>query len=234
MPQIWSDTYLNQVLTDAAHDIVSQVNCLYHRFYLATTSGTPVYTLPEKVKGIKRITWRGKELTPVSWMELEAIAPGQAFVSSGVNVEGTASVPLFYALHPTNILDIKFYPTPNETLSNAGGDPLSPTPNEARCTISCWRAIDDSIPEATLPGYINRRTRKSFALWRAYGKEGIGQNTKASIYYKNRYKLLIELFHKINSGAFLAIQYQLNEGLPPRGRKPAKPVLPPNFEQVTF
>lgn len=234
MANIWSDTYLNQVLTDAAHDIVSQVNCLFHRFYLETTSGTPVYTLPDKVKGIKRITWRGKELTPLSWMELEALAPGNAFISVGVNTDGTASVPQFYALHPTNILDIKFYPTPNESLSSTGGDPFSPTPNEERCTISCWRAIDDSIPEATLPGYVNRRTRKAFALWRAYGKEGIGQNSKASMYYQKRYKLLIDLFRKINGGTFACIRYAFDEGLPPMGRRPAKPVLPPNFEQVRY
>lgn len=232
--QIWSDTYLNQVLLDAAHDIVGQVKCLFDRYYLATTAGTPVYTLPEYTKGVKRITWRGKELTPVSWMELEALAPGQAFVSSGVKVEGTSSVPQFYAFHPTNILDIKFYPTPNESLSATGGDPFSPTPNEERCTVSCWRAIDDAIPRATLPGYINRRTRKAYALWRAYGKEGIGQNSKASMYYQERYKFLIDMFRRINSGAFAVIRYQLDDGLPPRGRRPAKPVLPPNFEQVTY
>lgn len=231
---IWSDTYLNQVLSDAAHDIVSQVNCLFHRFYLTTVSGTPVYTLPDKVKGIKRITWRGKELTPLSWMELESIAPGQAFVSGAIKIEGSSSTPQFYALHPTNILDIKFYPTPNESLSATGGDPLSPTPNEARCTISVWRSIDDSIPEATLPGYVNRRTRKAYALWRAYGKEGIGQNHKASAYYKERYKFLIGLFRKINSGAFACIRYQLDEGLPPMGRRPTKPVLPANFESVRY
>lgn len=234
MANIWSDTYLNQVLTDSAHDIVSQVNCLFHRFYLATVSGTPVYTLPGKVKGIKRITWRGKELTPMSWMELEALAPGQAFVSTGVQTPNTASVPQFYALHPTNILDIKFYPTPNETLSDVGGDPLSPTPNESRCTISCWRAIDDTIPEATLPNYVNRRLRKAYALWRAYGKEGIGQNSKASLYYKQKYMLAISMFRKINAGAFACIRYQFDEGLPPMGRRPAKPVLPANFEQVRY
>jgi hypothetical protein len=231
---IWSDTYLNQVLLDAAFDINSEVPCLFHRFYLATTLGTSVYTLPDKVRGIKRITWRGIELDPLSWQEMEQMAPGLAFVDSGTKFEGSSSRPQFYALHPTNILDIKLYPTPSESFSAAGGDPYSPTVNEERCTISCWRQVDTTITTASLPSYIDRRTRKAFALWKAFGKEGKGQNSNASNYYKSRYGFLIKMFTKINAGCFLSTRYQIDDGLPPRGVKPAKPTLGPNFERVRY
>lgn len=231
---IWTDAYLNQLLQDAAHDIICEVPCLFHRFYLSTTNGLSVYTLDEKVRGIKRITWRGIELDPLSWQQMEAMAPGIAYVNSGNKFEGTSSRPQFYALHPTNIHDIKFYPTPSESLSAVGGDPYAPQPNEERCTISCWRNVDTAIASASLPGYIDRRTRKAFVLWKAFGKEGKGQNSRASDYYKARYQFLVKLFSQINAGCFASTAYQLDDRLPAQGRKPAKPTLGPNFERVRY
>jgi hypothetical protein len=234
MPSIWSDTYLNQLLDDAAHAVTSSVPCLSHRFYLATTSGLSVYTLPAKVNGIKRITWRGIELWPMSWQEMEQINPGLAYVNTGTRMEGTSSRPQYYALHPTNILDIRFYPTPSESFSATGGDPYSPQVNEERCTISCWRNIDTSDPTASLPTYIDRRTRKAYVLWRAFGKEGKGQNSRASLYYKQKYQYLINSFGLINAGCFTSTRYTLGDELPASNRKPAKPTLGPNFERVRF
>jgi len=234
MPTIWSDNYLNQLLQDAAHDITDEVNCLFHRFYLATTADISVYTLPDKVKGVKRVTWRGIELDPLSWQDMEAMAPGIAYVNNTTKFEGTSSRPQFYALHPTNIHDIKFYPTPSEAFVDTGGDPYSPQPNESRCTISCWRNIDTDIPAASLPTYIDRRTRKAYVLWKAFGKEGKGQNLTASDYYKQKYQFLLRFFSQINAGCYASTRYQLNDGLTRRSRKPAKPTLGPNFERVRY
>jgi hypothetical protein len=234
MANIWSDNYLNQLLIDAGADINNQVKALFHRFYLTTTSGTSVYTLPDKVKGIKRITWRGKELEPASWTDLLALAPGLSFVDAGDRVEGTSSVPLYYALHPTNIHDIKFYPCPNESLSATGGDPYKPTPNEERCTITCWRSSDTTDSLASLPNYIDRRTRKAYVLSQAFAKEGKGQDSKAAQYYLTKYNFLVQKFQQINSGCYTCIRYQLDDKLSNYGRKPAKPVLPPQFENIVY
>ncbi len=232
--QIWSDNYLYQVLSDAASDIVQEVDCLFHRFYLATTAGTPVYTLPDKVRRIKKITWRGIALDPMGWQDAEALFPSFANAGGSNNIDGSSSRPQYYALHPTNIKDIRLYPTPSETFVDTGGDPYKPLTNEARCTITCWRSIDLDDPLASLPTYIDRRTRKAYALWKAFGKEGPGQNSTASAYYLARYQFLMNAFKKINSGVYAAIRYTLNDGLDSFKKRPARPTLPPNFERVRY
>jgi hypothetical protein len=73
-------------------------------------------------------------------------------------------------------------------------------------------------------------------LWKAFAKEGKGQDLTASAYYEKKYNFLISQFTSINESVFLAKRYQLASDieLSARGARPAKPSLPPNFERVIF
>jgi hypothetical protein len=228
---IWSDSLLTQLTEDAAKAVNLTVPFAYHRFYLATTAGVSVYNLPEKVKSITRITWRGKKLEPLSWEEAMILYPGLVYADSSHKEEGSSSVPYHYVQHPTNRRHIRILPTPNESLLDTGGDPYAPLPNEAFCTVTCWRYWDET--EAPLPDYIDQRIRKAYALWKAFQKEGVGQDMKASSYYESKYEFLLEQFKRINSSVFVSKKYSLaSQNF--MGRRPPKPVLPPNFERVIY
>lgn len=235
---IFSDTLLNQLTSDAELAIVRDTQCLYHRFLLPVVAGTSVYTLPSKVNGVKRITYRGWKLEPVSWEELTILSPGTFFINDSNKEETSQSRPFWYALHPTNVSDIRLYPTPAETF-NANDptiDPYSPDSGPS-CIVSCWRNVDTSFidPTAVLPQYIDRRTRKAYVLWKAFEKDGPGQSLTAAKYYEARYKYLIESFRKINDGSFISKRYALDDGwLSLRGYKYPKPILPSNFERIIF
>lgn len=231
---IWTDALLDQLALDAAYDINNQVPCIFHRFFLATVAGIPIYTLPTKVRSIKRITYRGIKLDAVSWIEMEAIAPFAAWVSGSAHNDPSVGVPRFYAIHPTNIHDIRLYPTPADTYV-ATGDPYSPLAAEERCTITCWANYDPTGLDSQLPAYIDRRTRKAYTLWQAFKKEGKGQDTNAASFYKSKYEFLINLFKLINSGVFISKRYRLGQGTHDlqQGR-PAKPQLPATFERVRY
>lgn len=230
---IWADELLDQLATDAEQQINQDLAVLYHRFCFATVSGTSVYTLPAKVRGIKRITWRGKKLEPASWEELEILSPATVVVSPTTKIETSISEPWWYALHPTNVHDIRFYPTPNETF-DATGDPYSPTTGP-KCIIACWRNIDLTDSTASLPTYIDRRTRKSYILWKAFEKDGKGQNLTAAKFYKQKYNFLIEQFRSIDAGAYVSKKYSLGDGLLSidQYRYP-RPTLNPRFERVIY
>ena len=107
---IWSDSLLNQWQQDAKDYILNQVQCLFYKFYLPVQSGVSVYTLPAEVKSIKRVTWLGRKLEPLSWDELTIITPATVVVNSQTKIETSSSRPQWYALHPTNIKDIRLYP----------------------------------------------------------------------------------------------------------------------------
>ena len=228
---IWSDSFLNQLAEDAESQINYDVQCIFYRFFLPTTVGLSVYTLPSFVRSLLRITWRGKSLDPVSWEELQLLTPATVFVNSQVKIESVISKPLQYALHPTNPYDIRIFPTPNESLGTVG-DPYSPTPNEPFCTVTCFRSTDSNN---LLPTYIDRRTRKAFVLWKAFEAEGKGQNKLAAKYYKQKYQFLIERFRSINESCFVAKRYSLDDGmLTIDGFRYPRPIHSTNFERTIF
>lgn len=225
MPQIWSDAYIAQLTEDANKRIVQEVNCLYHRFMFATTAQTAIYTLPSKVRGVLRITVKGVPLDPVGWSDFQAIQFSSP-TGAGVNL-GT---PRIYALNYSNILAIGFYPTP-DTSFVAAGDPYSPDSSE-KCIISCWRNIDITDAASRLPDYIARRTQKAYVLWKAFGKEGRGQNLAAASYYEKKFFFLIDKFRKINEGAFVGKIYELGGSSTRALARPLAPRLPSNYSAV--
>lgn len=233
--QIWTDDYLNQLAVDAEQQINQDIPVIYQRFCFAVNSGQSVYTLPSFVRGIRRITWRGRKVDPVSFAEFGMLTPATAVQSNTTKIEGSSGRPYWYTLHPTNIFDIRFYPTPNETF-DATGDPYSPDFGP-KCIIACNRSIDSTFadPTAVLPTYIDRRTRKAYVAWKAFESEGKGQNLKAATYYKSKYQFLITQFLHINEGCYVSKQYSLDDGqLAMDNWRYPKPMLPSNFERVRY
>lgn len=227
---IWSEELLDQYVEDARKDIVNRVNCLFHRFYLATTAGTAVYNLATKVKTVTGVQWRGDYLDEISWIEMEQLS----FKDDGLQSIYSQSVPKYYSIHPSNSRAIYLYPTPSESLLATGGDPYSPVKDESRCTISCWAYRDDSVTELVLPDYVERRTIKAHVLSKAFLKDGKGQSLKASDFYNTKYEFLIDLFQRINVGVFLSKRYTLEPAENRVGGRPAGPSLPANFPRVRY
>lgn len=233
--QLWTDSYLDQLLTDAAQDINDTVNCLYDKMYITITENIGVYTLDPIVKKVLRVTWRGWKLEPISWDDLLALSPATSIVNPSVEVNTQIGRPQWYAMHPTNIYDIRLFPTPNESFTPTG-DPFSPEVNEPQCNVSFWRNIDLTNPLASLPTYIDQRTRKAYAAWRAFEKEGRGQSANAAMYYKKKYDFLVEQFRMINSSCFLSKRLTLNDNdvAINDGMRYPRPWLPANFERVIY
>jgi hypothetical protein len=233
---IWSDTQLNQLSLDAEQEINKRLNSvIFLKFYLNTTPGQSVYTLPWYVRTVSRITWLGRKVDAVSWSDLQQLTPATAWVSPTVSLETGQGRPLYYAMHPTNPWDIRFYPCPNQAFGQ-GPDPYSPDYGNY-CIVSAWRNIDYTYldPTALLPPYIDRRTRKAYVLSKAFALEGKGQNMKAAQYYSQLFEFLIEEFMKINSGCYVGQKYMLDDGeLSVDNFKYPKPILPSNFEIVNY
>lgn len=236
---IWSNTFLSKLAEDAEQAINIDLQAIYFKFCMATVSGQMVYTLPEYVRSVIRVTWRGKKLDPLSWEEMTLITPATVFVGAGDpgNINSVVGRPLYYGMHPTNPYDIRLYPTSDETFTTSGDDPWGPTVNGPACIVSCWRTTDTTFTDPTLllPSYIDRRTRKSWILWKAYGAEGKGQSLIASAYYKAKYNFLINQFRAINEGAFISKRYALGDGESGLNNfRYPKPTMPSQFERVIF
>jgi hypothetical protein len=238
--QIWTNQQLALWSADALADIAVNVPCIFARECLPITQGKSVYTLPNYVRTLRRVTWRGKSLEPASWEELQLLTPATVFldVGSSANIETSVSRPLFYAMHPTNPYDIRLHPCPNETFTiNGEPDPYSPIPNSPSCIIDYWREPDTTgtNPLISLPPYISRRTQKAYVLSVAFAAEGKGQDGNASNYYDKKYQFLLDQFRAINEGCFISKKYSLGDGmLDPQNYRYPRPMLGPNFERTIF
>ena len=237
---IWTDAQLNFWAQDALGQISTDVRCIWAREALQVTLGVSVITLPQYVRTLQRVTWRGKTLDSVMWEELQMLTPATVFTSlnSPQNIDGTVSRPLYYAMHPTNLYDIRLYPTPNESfLPSQIPDVFSPQPNEPGCVIDYWREPDTTgtNPIISLPTYVVRRTQKAYVLWKAFSAETKGQDLIAAQYYQIKYHFLIDQFRAINEGCFVSKKYAVEDGLLAiDGFRYPRPQLPANFERVIY
>ncbi len=227
MSLIWEDAYLARLAADGEQDIVNRVACLFHRYAINIVADTSLYTLPVKTSRIRRVTWKGVKLDPITFDDLCLLNPNYVWVDVSNKVDIPTGKPQFYVLHPTNINDIRFYPCPNVTITYDNTDVYG-AGIEANVIISCFRNIDDSAEPSRLPDYIYRRAVKAYVLWKAFLQEGKGQNIVASNYYKSKYEYYVLHFDKLNSDTFVSKKYALS-GNQPVNRMPARPVLPSRY-----
>ena len=279
---IWSESYLQQLDADAELSIVTDGDFVFERFALEIIEGQSTYTLPAHCRKIIQVSWLGRIIEAISFQEFLLLNQTAAVVSSSVRNEAPEGTPYWYALHPTNVRDIRFYPTPNasiaaqsvaisdtvalgDTISYSStstvnlGDSLSlsdsvsasmtgtafpPADNTIwggdignRVIVSCWRTADSNSTKNQLPEWAARRVKKAYVLWKAYAKEGRGQDTRAAQYYKEKYEWEVAQMNRINLGCYIARKYRLSaaELNPnPLDRRPSKPILPSNYEMVRY
>ncbi len=224
MPTIWSESYLSGLLSEAEKFISTKANIYWTREALTIVSGQSTYSLGAYIKNITAVTWKGIKLDPVSFDEANYLAYNSAVISESVKNEYSSSVPRFYTIHPTNTSVIRLVPTPNESLTPSGAEDLFGSDIGNHCIVSYYRVSDAS--SFVLPTYVSRRFKKAYALYRAFLKEGKGQNLVASKYYKQKFELLFSYFEKINSGAFISQRPALSETGRMIGGPPGAPQLP--------
>jgi hypothetical protein len=230
---VWTDVYLNQLIKDAEEEIVNDApKSIYFRYSLSTTAGISVYTLPSYIRGILRITWKGTKLDPLSATELSEMTPKSVVVSEATKVESTQSKPRYYSLHPNNYRNIRFFPTPNESIVGAASDEVNGADIDTKVIISGWRNPDPTDASIALPSFVARRTRKAYALAKAFAIEGKGQDLKAAEYYEDKYQSLIQLLKSISESTFLSKKHCLQPAPYFTHSHLATPVLPARFTEL--
>lgn len=241
---IWTPEYLAQLELEAELQIAEELKCIYDRVSLNITSGEAVYQLPEYVSDIIKITWLGIRLDPIPQIEypdwawnletsIEGAFEAEAFTDAYNIGQTVASTPqgkperYFFSTFGEN--KILFHPTPNENLVALTGD-LWNTNLDKGVIIEFYRT--PLSPNFELPKYIRRRTIKAYVLWKAFTREGDGQNLKAAKYWANKYIIQLarakQIIDRINS---VQIRSRSDATQYTSGRI-ARPKLPWNWQTV--
>lgn len=236
-----SSTTVNRLSQEGENDFAVEYPCIIKRISLTVTSGVALATLPDDVKSIKRITWKGYKLDPL---------PQRNFREVFQNATQTGR-PFWYVFNNVGQNVIQLFPAPNEDLplgsnlfdsltglfddqqglfdsftgANLGTDLFGA--NIPNCCIVEYYQIPDFV-NATIPNYFRRRLLKSYVLRGCFNIEGQGQNRKASEYYKNRWRFLKDKYGELLHDLHNKPRKLIVNGISSSYFFPGNPILPIN------
>ena len=240
---LWTNQYLDQLALEAEIFIAEDTKCIIRRISIPVYRDIVEYQLPDYVNNIRRVFYKGLRLNPIKGSGLEWINEsvedgafaGHAF-SDAYYIDGISSIngsngrsgskpfEYYYSTFGENV--IRFDPGIDQDIIEYS-DGLYDT-NIANAVIIEFYSVADGV-NFKIPDYIRRRTIKSYVLYKAFAKEGDGQNLQASEYWKGRYDLLLNRARSILNGVYSSCIYSRIDQNPRYKNLPARPVLPDNY-----
>ncbi len=228
---LWTNQYLADLATEAEIQISTEVNAIYVRFPLDVTLAQSVYDFQnvvpaQRLTGIIRVTWQGWTVHPVFQNQLRNnIIPLKPW-----NGDIISSRPFMYMRMGYGLDGIKFFPAPNASITYDNTDITTQTGITNNVIVSGWRIADPTGTAYRIPDYVRETLVRYYVMWRAYKKEGKGQNLEASKYFEQKYIKLLGRFKTIVSQLFTCRTHGMRDPfMNTYGHRPPRPSLPVNF-----
>lgn len=223
---IWTDTYLASLLSDAEQDISHDLRCIAQRFSLEIHAGQDIYDIPDNVTGIIRVTWQGHTVWPLVPDEVRNSIRFTPLTSSvGSNR------PLHYLRQDYGVNKVQFFPAPTVNIVSDDSTINTQAGIRSQVIFMVWRESSPCDEIYQIPVWYRRQLLRYYAMHKAYLKEGVGQNVKASDYFKKKFDFAFNNFKQSLISIHKARQTVLSPNV---GTVPiiARPVLPVNFGTV--
>lgn len=241
---IWSSAQLENWALEAEQSIAINAPCIVDRVALDIVAGNPLYTIPASSIGIRRITWLGYKVYPITKLEVQDMYPNNSITSSYFGAFFNAFSNAFYvqsassgttAGRPYNWSysgygwdTIQLFPTPDISIASVPAG-LWDSAIRTRCIVEYYRLPDIASQVYRVPAYIRRALIKDFVLYSAFKVESIGQDLQASQWHKTRFDINFDIFKAILSGVFVSKKQRmgLKDSLTNAIR--GKALLPPQY-----
>lgn len=207
-------TLIDRFTKEAEEDFSDDVPCIHARVSLDITSGLHTYALPDAVRSIRRITWKGKKLDPLPQRQFREIFQGNS----------SQGEPFWYIFNNIGLNQIRFYPVPSETIASTTAN-LYGTEIGNRVIVDYFQMPD--FVNAKIPLYFRRRLLKSYILYSCFNVEGEGQNLKNAKYHLTKYNFLKAKYQQLlNDLHNKPRKLVIGTGGGANNYFPASPVLP--------
>lgn len=176
---LWTSEQLARFANAGEAIFHEECKCLVDRIALPIEANESLYTLPDELVDIRRITYRGIRILPISHRQMRRYF-------DGINPTGT---PSNYIYNDQGELTIKLFPTPSESITPVQANLLSRDVIQTQCIVEYYRMPDGDAWK--LPAFMRRRLLKCFVLKQAFSVEGKGQNLKAAAYFGKKWKFML-------------------------------------------
>lgn len=211
MPII-DDATITRFFNTGEVEVSQEVNFLTDRLSISVVAGTAIYVLPDYVRDIRRITYLGNKLDPLTGRSYrDFFGPGNQ-----------QSTPFWYLYNNVQQNSIQFFPVPAQTIPTVTNVWDSDIPNGV---IVEFNRISDNV-DFIMPPWGRRQVVKRYVSLMNYKIEGPGQNLKIAKYYeaqwpfwKARFKARIDELYGVSRKLIIT-------GITTNNWYPASPILP--------
>lgn len=206
-------TLIDRYMLNGERELSLSVNWVVDRLTLGLTANTSSYVLPAYVKDIRRVTFNGKKLIPMTENFRKGYFQGIKQFSNDI---------VFYATDfVSNNKDITFTPGPNSNYAS-GTDPWGLDIRD-KCVIEYYRTTDTTF---TLPSYVRTNFLRAYVGMKYFNKEGNTQNMKAVKYYTQLWEYYKKKWLELHNKILMTPRSYTIMGNPSNLYRPHLPVLP--------
>lgn len=170
---LFNTSDLTRFWNQGENEISHERPFLVDRISLNIQTNVALYTLPDYVVSIKRITYLGKKLDPLPKRNQREVF--QAATQAGN--------PFWYVYNNIGANLISLFPTPEQNLPTVTNVWDTDIPNS--CIVEFFRATDNNTFK--IPSYLRRQLLKYYTAKRAYAIDGAGGNLKLVKYYTEKW-----------------------------------------------
>lgn len=188
---IWSSSTITRFTEEGEREIAKRLRCLIARSAISIVAATATYDLPSDCLDIRRITWLGRKIYPINFLDFQ--------YADDWTIR-TAARPDGYIFNQQGRNTIRFYPTPNVTIASTSSN-LFGSEIVNRVIVEYWQLPDHVTYK--IPAYVRRRLIKYYVLMKCFSIEGKGQNLKVARKMQTRFDFYMEHFNKINQTHFI-------------------------------
>lgn len=179
--ELFPDSTITRFAQEGENAFAVEYPCILSRLALDITTGVKLYTLPDTVTSIRRVTWRGYKLDPL---------PLRAKIDVFQNATQIGR-PFWYVFNNVGLNKIQFFPIPDETIVASQAN-LTSDGILTNVIVEYFQAPD--FITKVIPPYIKRRLLKTYALRGCFNVEGQGQSLKNAKYWKAKWMFLKEKY----------------------------------------
>ncbi len=179
---LYSNATITRFAERAETEFATAFPCILKRVGVANIIGTSLYTLPQDVFSIRKVSWKGYRLVPLGHREFREnlgypVGNGQ---------------PEAYIFNNVGELAISLFPAPSLAISATQTNLFLPSVIREKFIVEYWAAPD--FVDFKIPAYMRRRLLKAGINASCFALEGRGKTNKSAAYWDEFYKLLTQKY----------------------------------------
>ena len=209
---LFSDATVTRFFNAGEVEVSQEVNFITERLSLNIENGQNIYVLPDYIRDIRRITWLGLGLDPLTQRSYrDFFGPGNQFAT-----------PFWYLYSNVQQNSIQFFPAPCQNIPVVTNVWDTDIPNGV---IVEYNRVSDNTTY-TMPVWARNSVCSRYAGLKLATIEGPGQNLKVAKYYESQWPLWKLRFQNRINELYNAPRKLIVTGISTNNWYPGSPILP--------